>query len=157
MPAIELFRPPVAERRYTEPKYQEWMDEAIMEVARSGGYDAAMCEKIGVSNTTLIRWKKEIPEFNKAYQESRTASRKFYEDLLLKGATGQIHGFNFHALAMIMNNKFPEDYSRSANNSKTDVTINTINISPEQLQAQIAQKLEKLKSLGIDSEIIDVE
>ncbi len=157
MPAIELFRPPVAERRYVEPKYQEWMDEAIMEVARSGGHDAAMCEKIGVSSTTLIRWKKEIPEFNKAYQESRTASRKFYEDLLLKGATGQIQGFNFHALAMIMNNKFPEDYSRSANNSKTDVTINTINISPEQLQAQIAQKLEKLKSLGIDSEIIDVE
>ena len=132
-------------------KYEPWMCEKIIEVASEGGHIPAMCQAIGIkSEDTFHRWKREHEDFGKAYEEARTISQGVYESLLLQGALGKIKNFNFNAMAMIMNNKFPNEYKRSATGSNTEVTINQLNMSPEQVSAKINQKLEKLKSMGIE-------
>jgi hypothetical protein len=68
---------------------------------------------------------------------------------------GEIPGFNVTAMAMIMNNKFPESYSRGTggnNSENTSITINNLNLTPAQINDRIAQKLERFKSLGIELE-----
>lgn len=134
-------------------KFMPWMCDKIIEVAQLGGHIPAMCQAIGIkSEDTFHRWKREYPEFKAAYEEARTVSKGVYENILLQGAMGQIKGFNFNAIAMIMNNKFPDEYKRGANgsNTNTEITINQLNLTPEQVQYKINQKLEKLRSMGID-------
>lgn len=140
-------------------KFELWMCDAIIEVAKNGGHISAMCDAIGIkSEDTFHRWKKEYPEFGSAYEEARTVSKGVYENLLLQGAMGKIPGFNFNAIAMLMNNKFPDEYKRGANgsstNANTEITINQLTLSPEQVQYKINQKLEKLKSLGVNLDVI---
>ena len=142
-------------KRGPKNKFESWMCDAIVEVARTGGHIPTMCEAIGIkSENTFHTWKKEYPEFASAYEEARTVSKGVYENLLLQGAMGKIPGFNFNAIAMLMNNKFPDEYKRGANGSNTtsntEITINQLALSPEQVQYKINQKLEKLKSLGIN-------
>ncbi len=133
-------------------KYEPWMCDKIIEVAGEGGHIPAMCAAIGIrSEDTFHRWKKEHKEFADAYEEARTISQGVYESLLLQGALGKIKNFNFNAIAMIMNNKFPNDYKRgTGSGSNTEVTINQLNMTPEQVSAKINQKLERLKSMGIE-------
>ncbi len=146
-------------KRGPKKKFELWMCDAIIEVARTGGHISTMCETIGIkSENTFHMWKKEYPEFASAYEEARTVSKGVYENLLLQGAMGKIPGFNFNAIAMLMNNKFPDEYKRGANgsntNSNTEITINQLTLSPEQVQYKINQKLEKLKSLGVNLNLV---
>lgn len=134
------------------PKYEEWMCDKIKEVAANGGHIPAMCSAIGVrSTTTFYKWLELHEEFKEAYEEARIISQEFYENLLLAGATGQIKGFNFHAAAMILNNKFPQDYRRSATGSNTEINIGSINsieqLNSKELDAKIAALQEKLQLL----------
>lgn len=134
-------------------KFESWMCDKIIEVAQTGGHIPAMCAAIGIrSEDTFHRWKREYPEFKEAYEEARTVSKGVYENLLLQGAMGTIPHFNFNAVAMIMNNKFPDEYKRGANgsNTNTEITINQLSLTPEQVDYKISQKLEKLKSMGIE-------
>lgn len=136
----------------------DWMCEKIIEVARNGGHQAAMMLAIGVRSTdTFYRWLEQYPEFKNAYEYSKVVSKAFYEDIGLKGALGMIPGFNFHSYAMTMNNKFPEDYKRSATGGNTEITINTMNLSPDQLDSKIAQKLEQLKAFGVEMDVKALE
>lgn len=147
----------LAKQSGPKSKYQPWMCDKIVEIAEQGGHIAAMCQAIGIkSEDTFHRWKKEHQEFADAYEEAKTMSKGVYENILLQGAMGKIPGFNFNAIAMIMNNKFPTEYKRGANGSSTntEITINQLNLTPEQVQYKISQKLEKLKSLGVDLEVV---
>lgn len=135
--------------RQRSTKYEAWMDEAIVQVAREGGHIAAMCVKIGIkSEDTFHRWKKDYPSFREAYDEARMVSKALHESHLLQGSLGQIHNFNGTSYALIMHNKFAEDYKSNINQT-TEITVNQLTLTPEQLDSKIAQKLEKLKSLGI--------
>ena len=140
-------------KRGPKLKYRSWMCDSIIEVAKQGGHVAAMCEAIGIkSQDTFFRWVRENEEFRKAYDESRLKSQAFYENLLLAGACGQIKGFNFNSIAMIMNNKFPTDYKRSATGSNTEITIGSINsieMDPKKLEEKIQAVSEKLRSYNI--------
>lgn len=130
--------------------YEPWMCQKIVEVARRGGHIAAMCEEIGIrSEDTFHRWKRENPDFKAAYEHARLASKAVYEERLLQGALGLIPGFNATAFAMLMNNKFPEEYKRE-HKASTEITINSLNVSPEQIEYKIAQKMDLLKSMGVD-------
>jgi len=133
-------------------KYDSSMCEKLKEVAEQGGHISAMCLAIGIkSEDTFHRWRKQYPEFEEAYQESKLISKAFFEGMALRGMAGLIKGFNFNSLALIMNNKFPEEYKRGANGSGTnpEITINQLQLSSEQINEKIAQKIEKLKSLGV--------
>lgn len=130
-------------------KYEPWMCEKIIEVAEQGGHVPAMLKAIGVrSKDTFYRWLSEYPEFKEAYETSKIASQAFYEEILLAGALGKIKGYNFNSIAMVMNNKFNDEYQRSATGSNTQVSIGSINnlesLSNDELMKRIDKSLKKM-------------
>lgn len=141
-------------KRGPEPKYQPWMCDKVLEIAQEGKHVAEMLIAIGVrSKDTFYRWLKEYPEFGEAYEESKLISQAVHERILLQGALGQIPNFNFSAFAMIMNNKFPDEYKRGTgqgNNTEIVINNNTMNLTRDEIDLKIAQKLEQLKLLGVE-------
>jgi len=139
----------IPKKRGPKLKYEPWMCEKILEVATQGGHVAQMCAAIGIkSQDTFFRWVKEIEDFKEAYEESKVASQAFYENLLLMGGLGKIPGYNFSSIAMVMNNKFPSEYKRSATGSNTEININTIELNNEQLDEQIESVKARLAALN---------
>lgn len=146
-----------------ESKYSPEMCNIILEVAKRGGHVAEMMVQLNIaSKETFYRWQQEHPEFKESYQASKLVSQAFYEKLGLSGAMGEIPNFNASTYALIMNNKFSDEYKRSGSGGgHTEITVNTLNLSPEQIESKITQKLEKLKSMGLElgiksPEIIDI-
>lgn len=131
-------------------KYKPEMCDVVIQVANDGGFHAAMMVALDIGNDTFYRWKREIPEFKEAVEKADLISLALQEAALMDGMLGKIKGYNFSANAMILNNKYKALYQRTDGGSTTDITINTINLTPEQLDTKIAQKLEKLKSMGIE-------
>lgn len=131
-------------------RYDPSMCKIIVEVAREGGHVAQMCRAIGIkSRDTFYRWVNTHSEFKEAYEESKLEAQAFYESVLLAGALGKIKNYNFSSLAMIMNNKFPDDYKRTAGSgSNTEINIGSINsieqLNTKQLDAKIKQLQETL-------------
>src|SRR3990167_884500 len=104
-------QPELLVKRSRSSKYDPWMCDTVIDVAEQGGHVAQMCQAIGIqSRDTFYRWLKENSAFSEAYEAAKLQSQAFYEHLLLAGACGKVKNFNFHALAMILNNKFPSDY-----------------------------------------------
>jgi len=136
-------------------KYDPRMCNKIIEIAEQGGHIPAMLKSIGVrSKDTFYRWINEYPEFKEAYEASKLASQAFYEEVLLAGALGKIKGYNFNSVAMVMNNKFPDTYKRSATGSNTEVNIGSIN-TVEQLGGKELDK--KIQLLQKKLNLIPVE
>jgi len=133
-----------------ESKYSPEACDKIIKIAAQGGHIPAMCLAAGCrSKDTWYRWQDEHPEFKEAVEMAKLVSQAFYESIGLKGMLGEIKDFNSTIFAMVMNNKFREDYSRGTGNN-TEVTINnnTLNLTSEQIKDRIAQTMEKLQSLG---------
>lgn len=131
-------------------KYRPDMCDVVIQVANDGGFHAAMMVALDIGNDTFYRWKREIPEFKEAVEKADLISLALQEAALMDGMLGKIKGYNFSANAMILNNKYKALYQRDGAGGNTEITINTVNLSPEQLDTKIAQKLEKLKSMGIE-------
>ncbi len=147
-------------KKEREWKYEPWMCDKIIEVAAAGGHVPAMIKAIGIrSKDTFYRWQKEYPEFKAAYEYSKIESQVLHEEILAAGAAGKIKNFNFNALAMIMNNKFSEDYKRSATGSNTEVNIGTMNnldvLTSPARQAKIQQMLKKLTYLNQEDDDVN--
>jgi len=137
---------------FGQPSYYEpWMCEAILEIAAKGGHIPAMCVRIGIKSISVFyEYINKHPEFKEAVAYGKLISQAFYEQQLLKGATGKIEGFNATAFALIMNNKFDNEYKRDRQNGTTEITINNLNLSQDQMDYKIAQKMAALKSMGVD-------
>lgn len=135
--------------RKRKTKYDPKMCDKMIAVAEQGGHIPAILKAIGVrSKDTFYRWLRDYKEFNEAYEASKLASQAFYEEVLLAGALGKIKGYNFNSIAMVMNNKFSDEYKRSATGSNTEVNIGSINsienLNSEQLDKKIQRLQEKL-------------
>lgn len=140
-----------------ETKYQPWMCQKVLDIAEQGGHVPAMMKAIGIlSKDTFYRWLREYPEFNEAYESAKIASQAFYEEVLLAGALGKIKGYNFNSIAMVMNNKFGEEYKRSATGSNTEINVGSINsiehLDSKALDKKIQQLQQKLNLIpqGLD-------
>lgn len=74
------------------PPVDTWLTEdgitLITAWARDGATFEQICERIGVTNTTLLRWRKAHPELNKALMTSRELVNIKVENALLKLALG---------------------------------------------------------------------
>lgn len=137
-------------RRGAPTKYKVEMCDVIKAVATDGGFHAAMMVACGITNDTFYRWQREIPEFREAVAQADLISLALQEAALMDGMMGRIKNYNFNANAMILNNKYKALYTRGEGSGNTEVTINTINLTPDQMDIKISQKLEKLRSMGID-------
>lgn len=138
-------------------KYDPTMCAKIISVAEEGGHIPAMLKAIGVrSKDTFYRWLREYPDFKEAYESSKIASQAFYEEVLLAGALGKIKGYNFNSIAMVMNNKFSDEYKRSATGSNTEVNIGSINsiekLGGAELDRKIALLQKKLNIIPAEEE-----
>ncbi len=133
-------------KRVRSTKYKASMCEEIIDIASNGGHVAQMCVKLGIrSKDTFYRWLNENSDFQDAYSESKLVSQTYYERILLMGALGQIERYNFNSMAMILNNKFGDDYKRSSTGSNTEINIGSIN-SIEQLDSEALEN--KIKQLN---------
>lgn len=144
----------LVEPRGPKAKFKQEMCDQVVACAATGEHIAGMMMTIGVkSKDTWYRWQQEYPEFKEAVEYAKIVSQAYYERLGLMGVRGEVPNFNASTFALLMNNKFSDDYKRgSSGNSGTEITLNTINYTPDQINEKIAQKLEKLKSLGVDLE-----
>lgn len=133
-------------------KYTPDMPEKIITAAAEGAHIAGQIMAIGIkSRSTWYAYQKEYPEFAAAVEFAKIVSQDYWERLGLKAVKGEIDGFQGTTYALIMNNKFKDEYTRSTNGgSGTEITINTVNYNAEQTTQKIAQKWEKLKNLGWD-------
>ena len=162
IPVSEEFK---AKKAGRPTNYQPWMCDKIIEIASKGGHRAQMIVALGIrSDTTLDTWCDKYPEFKEAYALSKIYSQAFYEDLNLKGTMGEIDRFNVTGLALTMNAKFPDEYKRpgsGGSTNNTEININSINLSPQQIDNKIAQLLEKFKAQGLEwdggSDVVDGE
>lgn len=137
-------------------KYEPWMCDKIIQVASEGGHVSSMCTELGIkSRDTFYRWLELYPEFKEAYETAQLHSQSFYENLLLAGACGKIKNFNFSSVAMIMNNKFSDEYKRSANGANTEISIGSINsieaLDTKALDDKIKGLTKQLKYMGVET------
>lgn len=135
---------------WTEEEKQEKL-AAMIEIAKRGGHQAEMCIALGLkSEDTFYRWKREIPEFKAMCEEAKVYAKAFYEQLLLKGGLGLIKGFNTASIMSLVNAKFGDEYKQGSGEGGTvnNTTVNVLNISAEEIQTKIAQKIELLKKYG---------
>lgn len=145
-------------KRGAPTKYKKEMGDVLLNVAEQGGHVAQMCVALGIrSKDTFYEWVDKYPEFKKAYEEAKLVSQAFWENILLMGSLGKIKGFNFNSVAMIMNNKFSEEYKRSATGSNTEINIgaitnNTLELSQEELDAKLESIKSRLQALNYDPE-----
>jgi hypothetical protein len=140
---------------------EEWMYARMSEIASEGGYVAQMLVEFDICRATFYRWVNEYPDFAEAYEKAKNHHQAFLEREGLKlMLTGKGNATMF---AIFANNRFKEDYQRSAsggggNDNQVNIgTINVLQTMPiEELKA-MAQ--EKMKELGFVSsgETYDVE
>lgn len=122
--------------------------KTMIEIAQQGGHQSAMAAALGLKSTdTFYRWKREIPEFKEMADEAMMHSQVFYEKENTKQITGESKG-NATSLALVLNNKFRDEY-KPTEGGTTNTTINILNLSAEEMDYKIAQKLEILRGAGI--------
>lgn len=132
-------------------KYSSDMCTKVVEQASRGGHIPAMMMSIGVkSKDTWYRWQKEYPEFREAVEYAKIVNQAYMEEIGMNAILGRIKDFNASTYALVMNNKFGDEYKKAASGSTTEITFNTLNLSSDEISQKIAQKLEKLKGLGVD-------
>ena len=142
----------VEDIKIAKSKYSPEMCDKIIEVASKGGHIPAMMLAIGVkSKDTWYRWIKDHPEFKEAVEFAKISNQAFMEDIGMRAIVGTIPNFNSPTYALVMHNKFKEDYKRdTGGGDHVEVTINNLNLTSEEISLKIAQKLQKLKGLGVD-------
>lgn len=108
-------------------RYESWMCDKIIEVAAKGGFLSHMCLELGVSSkNTLYNWMNDHPEFKESYEIAKLFQQGFYEDIAKKIAIGELKG-DYRALALIMNNKYSDEYKRIHDKPITEINIGVIN------------------------------
>jgi hypothetical protein len=145
----------VIPKRGRPAKYEPWMCDALLKVFASGRFVARFCAEVGIVRSTFYEWIKEYPELNTAYNHAQELSRAFWEEVLVTQATSMEKAPNATQLAMVMNNKFKDEYSRNPNGDSSggmtigSITINNLEKLPE------ADLLKRLNDLYQDPQIVE--
>ncbi len=131
-------------------KYSPLVCDKIVAAAAEGAHISGMMLAAGIkSKDTWYRWIKEYPDFAEAVEYAREISLAYHEKMGHDGAYGKIKNFNATAHALIMNNKFKEEYSRNGSGPTTEITVNTINLTDSEKMEKIKQKLQFLRKTGL--------
>lgn len=155
-----------SESKYLVPnnlKYNEAVADKVVAAAAEGCHIPGQMLAAGIrSKDTWYRWQKEYPEFRAAVEFAKLVSQDWWERLGVQAVKGEIPNFNATTYALVVNNKFGDEYKRSSSGQgNTEINVTTINYTTEQLKQRIAQKWQKLKSVGWEmtdqGEIVDGE
>lgn len=137
---------PTPKRKGRPPEFKEEYINLIRAL-RSEGYSiSAFCSYVGISRDSYYRWEKEIPRFGEACKIAKEDSTASLENLGMRGARGEIKGFNVAAWKEIMDRQHGSIRAEeNAQNNKTEINIGNMNVlqnmSQEEFQAKLQQKL----------------
>lgn len=141
----------VKNRRGAPTKYEEWMCEAVIQVAQDGGFHTAMMVACGIDKDTFYKYKNDIPEFKEAVEYADLISLAIQEATLVAGMRGEIRNYNFSANAMILNNKYRALYKTgTGDNTEININNNTINLTKTEIDDRLNRVIETLKKSGTD-------
>lgn len=173
--------------RTLEQTYGKWMCDCVIEVASTqGNYQAAMLWEIGkrldpeagrpISVDTFLRWRREHPELEEAWQAAQIISQALDEKAMSDFATGKTTKGNATTFALLVNNKYRHEYRHYADNSGNTININNTNntinlndLSKDELEYRLSRVSEVLAKAGqghlltnqsneniIDAEVVEV-
>jgi transposase len=97
--------------RGRKSEYSERIIEMMCEpIRRYGLSDSAAAESVGMSSTTISRWKKKYPEIVSKIQQAREACRMRQLQIVFNHAEAE-NGKGWRAATWILERLFPGDYS----------------------------------------------
>lgn len=91
-------------------KYDPALCETVLSVGESGGTLAAMAEACDIHRETLNEWLKIHPEFSDAVKRGLQKAQVLWEEKGMKGAFGELDGFNATGFIFNMKNRFKDDW-----------------------------------------------
>lgn len=120
--------------------------EELPKLMSKGLTDVQICAEWNISRDTFYRWKREKPEFAKAFDRGLVQCESWYMNVGQAAMMGSIKGFKEKMWSNIMQNKFGwnRDFSEGGGNQTINIQNNYINkLSDEDLERQIKQLYEK--------------
>lgn len=140
----------IPKKRRSDSRYKDEYCDLIIEILARGDFISHFCSQVGISESTYYDWQKDNEEFAEACLRAKVEGKAFYETCAKQMVLGKLDSKGMGALALILNNKHREDYSRSPNGSG-DTNINYIgninnvsNLDEEQLKTKIETLQKKL-------------
>src|SRR4051812_40231240 len=76
--------------------------------------DSAAAESVGMSSSTISRWKQQFPELEPKLTQARQECRKYHLRNIQKHADSDKAGPSLRASMWILERVFPEDYARTS-------------------------------------------
>src|SRR3954468_8563643 len=90
------------------------IDMVCGEIREHGLSDSAAAESVGMSSSTISRWKQQFPEIVPQLQQARQECRKRHLRNIEKHADSDSAATSLRASMWILERVFPEDYARRA-------------------------------------------
>ncbi len=140
-------------RKAPNSKYKPSMCDTVIEVAKRGGFHAAMMLELGVGHTAFYNYIQRYPEFAAAVERADLIIQAKNESILSEIAENKSAG-DFKATSYILQTKFAKEYARERMDmnaiTANNITINNLTLTSEERDYKIAQLSEKLRSAGYD-------
>lgn len=109
-----------------EPDYLESHPERLVSLLKEGRLDFHICTEFGISRDTFYRWKKEHPDFLKAYNIGAPACEAYWFKKIEEMASDG-HDKGFKPTIAVLNNKFgwgQEEGHRVTSNTQINIQGN---------------------------------
>src|SRR3954466_7058276 len=90
------------------------IDMVCGEIREHGLSDSAAAESVGMSSSTISRWKQQFPEIVPKLTQARQECRKYHLRNIQKHADSDKAGPSLRASMWILERVFPEDYARTS-------------------------------------------
>src|SRR5262249_12296661 len=121
---------------------KEQKKQAMIDAAKSGGFNSAYAIALGLkSEDTFYRWKKDIPEFAEWCKEADLYCKHNLETHAMNQISGASRG-NATTLAIMLRNKFGDEYKHPSEGSSTNNTTNNyLVLTKDELREKIAGQL----------------
>lgn len=134
----------------SDKKYKPSMCATVIQVAKEGGFHPAMMLKLGISRTSFYTYIRDYPEFARAVEQADLITQAQHEKNLVECAEGSSKA-DFKATAFVLQTKFNKDYPKDTpETNNTTITVNNLNITPQERDNKIAQLADKLRAVGFD-------
>ncbi len=119
-------------------KYHEGLCEELKDYFYNGWSVAMVCRKWGIDDSTFYLWKNKHIEFNEAFKVADTAARGYFDGVMIAQACSNEKAPNGMQLALHVNNRFKEHYSRNpTDNGGGNQTNNFLVLGHEAITEQI--------------------
>jgi hypothetical protein len=135
----------------------EYHPQKVLEYMSQGMLDCEIYAEFDISKNTFIRWKKEYPEFNEAYEKGLPKCESVSVIKPLKQMVADQTDKGYKALSHIARNKFGHDAPNHVATTNTQINIGQVTINNKEDYDRLALEVkDQLLNLNIvDAELIE--